>query len=181
MAVESGSFVPLYAAVISVVGSFVGAWFATKMSKDSDRHHEARQLAKTFKGELSSIINVLHERDYQKEFRKAAAKNREDQKLFIYAVSVKQEYRFIYKANAAKIGCLVEPLPEIIATVYTMMAALLEEFESLSDMLYGNKSWNFLGSPDQAGDRFDGLASAMDALVADIRATVTEIDKHYPS
>lgn len=86
MAVESGSFVPLYAAIISVVGSFFGAWFATKMSKDSDRKHEARQLAKTFKGELSSIVHVIALKNYQAEFRKAAIKNREDQKLFIVVV-----------------------------------------------------------------------------------------------
>ncbi len=150
------------------------------MSKDADRKHEARQLAKTFKGEISALIHVLSLKDYQSELRKAATKNREDNALFVYAVSVKQEYRSIYKANASKLGCLAEPLPEKIATVYTLVSAMLEEFESLCDMLYGGKPWSFLGTPQQAGDRFDELAIALDALVEKMKEVVLAIDQHYP-
>lgn len=168
------------AAIITGAFSFAGAWLATKVSKDGERKHDARQLAKTFKGELSGIVRILELKDYQTGIRATAAACRAQNQVFIFYVVARQEYFAIYKANAGSIGRLPEPLPEQIAIFYTQASSLLEDFEALAEMNAGNKSRDILGTPMQAATRFEELANNIDALIARAKTTIVEIDGFYP-
>jgi hypothetical protein len=174
------NYVPLLAALITGVFSFAGAWLATKVSKDGERKHEARQLAKTFKGELSGIIHILELRDYQTLIKATAAACRTRNEVLIFSVVARQEYFAIYKANAGSIGKLQEPLPEQVAIFYTQAASLLEDFTALAEMRAGTKSRDILGSPMDAAARYEELADGIDALISRGKAAIVMIDGAYP-
>jgi hypothetical protein len=175
------TYVPVVAAIITGAFSFAGAWLATKVSKEGERKHDARQLARSFKGELSSIVHILELRNYQAGIRATAARCRTENQVFVFAVAARQEYFAIYKANSAKIGSLLEPLPEQLAIFYTQAASLLEDFASLAEIRTGTKSVDLLGTPEQAASQFEALAQNIDDLIARAKRAIAEIDHSYPA
>jgi hypothetical protein len=172
---------PLVAAIITGVFSFVGALIATKFSKDGERKHDARQLAKTFKGELAALVDILKIRDYQSGIRATADRCLAENQVFFFSISARNEYFSIYRSNAAKIGSLREPLPERIAIFYTQASSLLEDFASLTEISNGTKPAAILGTPGQAAARYELLAQHIDNLIEHAKTTIAQIDRHYPN
>lgn len=178
---EFPTYIPILAALITGACSFAGAWLATIFGKRSERRHEARQLAKAFKGELSAIVSILELRNYQAALRKCADKCIEFDQVHIFAVSAQQEYRAIYKSNASKIGCLPQGLPEQIAIVYTQATSLLEDFHSSIELQAGRKPLSILGSPVQAAERYRRIADHIEQIIDMAKKTIAEIDRMYPA
>jgi hypothetical protein len=181
MATEPMTYIPMYAALITGVFSFAGAWLATKVSKDNDRKHDARQLAKSFKGELSAILHILQLRDYQKGIRATAARCIDSKEVLVFSVVARQEYLAVYKANASKLGSLPEPLPETIAIIYTQASAMLEDFATLAEINAGTRTKAILGTPESAASRFILLADHIDSLMSQIKLAISQIDAVFPA
>lgn len=142
---------------------------------------ESRQLAQAFKGELRAIAHILELRNYQKGLRAIAARCLEEQQVFIYSVTAREEYRTIYKANASRIGCLSGTLPEQIAIFYTLASSLLEDFSVSAEIKTGKRSADILGNPTQVGQRYLALADYIDELISKATIAISEIDRLYPS
>lgn len=181
MAGEQITMVPVYAALVGGTVSFIGAAGITTWTQYSTQKREARQLAKAFKGELSAILSILNLRNYQEGLRNSAERCIADQKVHVYSVSAREEYRTIYKENAGKLGCLPGTLPEQIAIFYTQSASLLEDFRSSVEISDGTRNISLLGSPDQAAQRYIRLAKYIDDLKSKAQTAIDEIDRRYPT
>ena len=174
------SMIPLYSSLVGGACAIAGSLATSTWNKRSERQHEARQLAKAFKGELCAIVSILGLRNYQAGLRAAADRCRTDQSVHVYCVSAQEEYRAIYKANASKIGCLPGTLPEQIAIFYTVAASLIEDFNDSVEIRDGKRDISVLGSPTQAAQKYSRVADYIDDLVNKAQVAVAEIDRLYP-
>ena len=134
----------------------------------------------TFKGELSGIAHILEFRNYQTGLRTLAARIRETDEVAVTWISARQEYFAIYKANAGRIGCLAEPLPQELAIFYTQGASLLEDFQSMTEIRHGTRPMSLLGTPNHAAAFYERLANNIDAQSAMAKKAVALIDQLYP-
>lgn len=181
MAIEQIPMAPVYAALVGGAVSFIGAAGITSWTQRSTQKREARQLAKAFKGELSAILSILTARNYQEGLRNSAERCKADQKVHVYSVNAREEYRTVYKENASKLGCLPGTLPEQIAIFYTQSASLLEDFRSSVEISDGKRNVSLLGSPDQAAQRYIKLAKHIDDLISKAQLAIADIDSRYPA
>ena len=174
-------FIPLYSSLAGGACAIVGSLLATSWAKWIERGHEARQFAKAFKGELSGIVNILELRNYQAGLRHYAHLCETEQKVHVYCVVAREEYRTIYKSNADKLGCLPGSLPEQISILYTQIAAILEEFHASEEIKEGKRNISVLGSFDHAAQRYRATAKFIDDLVVKAKNVISEIDRRYPA
>ena len=179
MTSEISLLIPVAAAAITGVCSFAGAWLASVVSKNRDRAHESRQIAKAFKGEMEAIVSILELRNYQAGLRVAAENCLKLDEVQVYAVSVQKEYFAVYKANIGKLGWLEGGLPEQIAVFYTHANSLLEDFYASVEIREGRKSISLLGAPKDAAARYQRTADHIDSLVSMAKVVINQVDQLY--
>lgn len=165
----------LLGGALAVAGGVASSWYQAKVARDG----EARQLAKSIKGELSAIVEIADKRAYITGIEQAIQHIERTRIPYIMSVAVKRDYTIVYTQNAAKIGVLPGELPTQVAVVYTKLSAVLEDFALLYEV--GNDPGR-LGrySADDCLALYRELLPLMTDTLAQARSVVSEIDAHYP-
>lgn len=112
---------------IGVAGSIVSNWFLESYRRSKIK----KSTALAFKGEISSLVELVHFRkyiDHLKETKSYVETNRTPSKVFF---SAEYEYFAIYKNYIDKIGLLDDPLPYKITRFYAQANAFLEDAQTL--------------------------------------------------
>ena len=172
---DSGWQNTLLGGVLAVAGGFASAWFQAKVT----RGNEARQLAMSFKGELSAIVDIAEARQYEAGLVNAIRLVEETGLPIIVAVPVKREYTIVYTQNASKIGLLKGDLPTKIATVYTKLSAILEDFAFLNEVNNAPERRNGWG-PASCLEMYRELLPLMQDTLGLARSIISDIDETYP-
>lgn len=122
--------------VIGVVGGFLSNYvfeqFKSKMA--------AKHLAQSFLGEIKALRTITEARGYTEGLKRCIEYIERTNEPDLFQVKVRKDYLVVYKENADRIGMLEEPLPEYLATFYTLTNSILEDLESLSDGTFSNRS-----------------------------------------
>lgn len=179
MAETEPSLVPLYASLAGGALSLLGAFAATWWSKRIEREDASRQLANAFKGEISALIHIAELRDYAGNVRQSAAWCRATNRITIYSATSRDEYRAVFKGNAAKLGSLKGTLPEQIAIFYTQTASLMEDVKSLDEAQAGTRTLAWFDDAPKAAAFYDRLADLIDDTIAKGKSVVAEINRLY--
>ena len=122
--------------VIGVISGFLSN-YAIEQYKTKKA---AKHLAQSFVGEIKALKTITEARGYTSGLKQLIQHIEETGKPFLYQVKVRKDYLVVYKQNADRIGMLEEPLPEYLATFYTLTNSILEDLESLSDKNFCNRS-----------------------------------------
>jgi hypothetical protein len=172
--------IPLWAALLGGMLSLSGTIGTTWFIKTSDRKHEARQLARAIRGEISALISVAELRGYSEGLRKLAAWCIDTQNTGTFSVASREEYRAVYKANAGKLGQLVGKLPEEIAILYTQAASLQEDLKTLDEEFLGLRRPSHFGNVHTAAAHYISMADLIDDTLSRAKLTIKAIDEYYP-
>jgi hypothetical protein len=119
-------------AVIALLGVIVGGLLSFGgqfFLQWRERKHLARQVALGLAGEIAALVRIAEQREYAKRLREFV-KSGLVVKTFIFA---RRNYFKVFDANADKVGLLGGDLPESVAAFYVQAAAILEDFETVSD------------------------------------------------
>lgn len=81
-------------------------------------------------GEISAVLEIVKRRNYIAHLQQVIAHVQQTGQPKPFFVSVTQEYFWVYKQNASRLGILKHPLPQKIATFYTQCFAILEDLKS---------------------------------------------------
>lgn len=126
-----------------VVGGFIGVGgvlLNTYFTERNKSKNAAKHLAQSFLGEISALKTIAEVREYKKGLKQCIEYINRTDFADLYQVKVRRDNLIVYKENAGRIGMLVEPLPEYIATFYTLTNSILEDMESLSDGTFSGRS-----------------------------------------
>ena len=173
--IQSPVFSTLTGGVLSLAGAFGATWW----SKRIEREDTSRQLANAFKGEISALIHIAELRTYSQGLRKSAEWCRANDRITIFSATSREEYRAVFKSNAAKLGTLKGSLPEQIAILYTQTASLMEDMKSLDEAQAGARALVWLDTPTRAAVFYDRLADLMDDTITKGKSVLAEINRLY--
>lgn len=121
--------------VIGVLGGFLSNYAIEQFkSKKAAKH-----LAQSFLGEIKALRTITEARGYTDGLKQLIEHIEITNEPILYQVKVRKDYLVVYKENADRIGMLEEPLPEYLATFYTLTNSILEDLESLSDGTFTNR------------------------------------------
>ena len=123
-------FLPAIAAFISAA---LGGYFGPRFLEGRRRKLETRNLALAFGGEIQALQQILKIRRYEEGIQQYIEWMRTAGKPFYIRSRIQREYFGVYKENLGRIGMLPAPLPQRIATFYTMANAILEDVDNVRD------------------------------------------------
>lgn len=117
--------------VVGGVLTFAGGWLGGFLADRRRFVRDERNLARAFRGEIAALRDIVVRRKYT-HYLEQAIKNIETSKQpYVFAIHVRRSYLSVYDKNVDKIGSLVAPLPEDLATFYTCANSILEDLEAV--------------------------------------------------
>jgi hypothetical protein len=112
--------------ILGALASFFGTYF---LRKREDQLKE-KALARSFYGEIYSILEIIDKRKYMT--KTVEALNKLEKILAIgadYKISIHYNYFNVFDTSVGKIGLLSNPLPEKIILFYSQLFAILEDLQ----------------------------------------------------
>ena len=160
-------FLPAIAAFMS---AGLAGYFGPRFLERRRRKWETRNLALAFGGEIKAIQRIVKVRKYQEFIQQLIEHTRTTGQPLYIAPRIQREYFGVYKGNLGRLGMLDAPLPELIATFYTMANGILEDFESARDP--ANQEFLtaevLIGFYEQLFQVFHHAMSLSDQIIAEI-------------
>jgi hypothetical protein len=124
---------PLLQIIVGGLLTFLGGFLATVLSDRSKQMRESRNLALAFRGELKAITQLIEQRQYVPILNEMIEDARKTGTPVVLKVLVRRSYFNVFEKNVDKLGTLVPPLPELIASFYTSANAILEDLDSFRE------------------------------------------------
>lgn len=156
-------------AVFALIGVVIGGAVTTHGQfrlRRKEWEHSAKQVARSFVGEIEGLLSIHEFRDYSGSLRKTADLARKGELTGI-VISASREYFRIFDANADKLGLLPGDVSEQIAKFYVRASALYEDLRSTRDFLDC--------PPDERARIYDGMADLLDGTLVIGRKAVSDL------
>jgi hypothetical protein len=163
----------LFAVLVGGVVAIASGFFTTLLVENRRQTRESRNLALAFRGEISALLEHIHERRYLKRFQEIITQIESTGEPFYVPMRVRFRYDRVYDANVERIGVLVGPLPEMVPQFYTRLNSILEDLVSL-----GEGTYRTLDLPTLLRVYCD-LHHLLNATVLQGEQIIAEIDRHY--
>jgi hypothetical protein len=125
-------YIPLIQTLVGGLLTFLGGLLGSVIIQQSQRKSERNSLASAFYGEIRALINIVERRQYLQLIQASIKEAKSGEKNPIF-IRVTRNYFNVYERNLDKIGILPNPLPAKIVDVYTVMTAILEDFDLAKD------------------------------------------------
>jgi hypothetical protein len=126
----------LIAVIIGGLIAITGGFLSTMLLERQRARRDSRNLALAFSGEITAVLELIKERNYEERFTQVINQIEETGKPFYMPFRVRFKYDRVYEANVSRIGLLELPLPEEIPLFYTRLTSILEDLVSLGDGTY---------------------------------------------
>ncbi|HKX29347.1 MAG TPA: hypothetical protein VJ302_16745 [Blastocatellia bacterium] len=110
--------------VIGILSNYLTQVFQSK--------RERKSISSAFAGEIKAILYIVEKRNYINLF-KADIEEIKEGKAVGSSISISSSYFSVYIGNVGKLGLLNAPLPEELATFYTLAMSVLEDIKVISD------------------------------------------------
>ena len=172
-AVGIKDYLPLLGVLLGAVLSIAGGYVSTLFVENRREKRESRNLAFAFKGELLALKKIVEERKYIEGLRHAIEVVRTTKQSYQIVIHVRREYFNVYAKNVDKIGTLNSPLPEWIATFYTLANSVLEDLESHRDGTFADFE------PDALLSSYEELLRIFQGAMTLVERICNEIEKQY--
>lgn len=128
----------LIAVVIGGLLATAGGIVSALIIERQRRKVESRNLALSFKGEITAILENIRFRNYEERFSEVIQQIGTSGQPFFMAFRLRYTYDRIYEENADRIGLLRGELPEQIPFFYTLLHSVMEDMASLGDGTFAN-------------------------------------------
>lgn len=126
----------LAAVIVGGLLSITGGFFSTLILDRQREKAQARNLALSFKGEISALVAFIEARGYRNRVRQVIAQIEQTQQPFYMPYRIHYQYDRVYNDNVDKLGVLRGSLPELIPRFYTQMVSVLEDMAWLGEGPY---------------------------------------------
>lgn len=97
------------------------------------KKEESRNISSAFVGEIGAILDIIKKRKIIKIVEDAMERTR-DGTVEYPEFTVKDNYFNVYKASIPRLGLLSAPLPAKIATFYTYLMSIAEDFNYMASI-----------------------------------------------
>jgi hypothetical protein len=118
--------------LLAVIVGAVISFMSTLSIQAWTHRRERKSLHGALVGEISAILEIIRRRNYIPTLQEVIARMEEGGVSTPFVVSVTQEYFSVYKNNVSRLGLLRPPLPQKIATFYTLCFSIVEDLKSIS-------------------------------------------------
>lgn len=126
----------LMAVIIGGLIAITGGFLSTTLLERQRMTRDSKNLAFAFGGEITAVLELIKERNYEERFAQVISEIEETGAPFYMPFRVRFKYDRVYEANVSRIGLLALPLPKEIPLFYTRLASILEDLVSLGDGTY---------------------------------------------
>jgi hypothetical protein len=126
-------FLPLIGVIVGGVVAIVGGFISNYFFEWRSRVTESKSLAFAFRGEVQALCNIAEKRGYLEHIKQIITHMEQSGETIFVHINVRREYFNVFKSNVNKIGCLKNPLPELISRYYVQSNSILEDLESYRD------------------------------------------------
>lgn len=169
------AMVQLAAVLLGGLLAIAGGIFTTVFRDEQLQRRESRNLALAFKGEITSLIELMQERNYLTRIADVIEQIEQSGQPFYMPFRVRFEYDRVYRENVGRIGILKPPLAEQIPLFYTRLTSVLEDLASLGDGTYTGLELAILLRIYRDTHRLIAL------LLSHGETILAAIDREYPS
>ena len=114
----SSPLLPLLGVVIGGLLSIMGAYISSTLADRRRQTQESNSLAHAFRGEISALVRLTEDRNYQQQIQEVVEHIKTTRQPFFMSLHVRRKYFAVYNNNVNRIGLLWDPLPEKIACLY---------------------------------------------------------------
>ena len=115
----------------AICGGIGAQWFAARHG----RRNERRALAGAFAGEIAALLALTAERRYEQMLDALIAEVERTGALPRFVFSLRHHYFRVFDANAARLGVLHAPLPEMLVRYYVTSKVFLEDMQDAAGEL----------------------------------------------
>lgn len=110
---------------LAICGGIAAQSFVARQA----RVHERRSLAGAFAGEIAGLAALIEQLAYLRQLDRLIAEVERGGALPRFAFNVRHHYFRVFDANAARLGVLDAPLPELLVRYYVSSKVFLEDME----------------------------------------------------
>lgn len=101
---------------------------------------ERRNVASAFRGEIGAVLSLYDTRQYLSlHCERLQTWETTDEPVVFSRDFEERRYDQIYRANADRVGVLPDPIPQHIATFYTLLDAVHEDLGKMSRGVFGDQ------------------------------------------
>lgn len=118
----------LLGGALAIAGGIGAQWALAAQARRSERRH----LAGAFAGELAALLSIMRTRDWRGRIESLIAEIEASGRVPRIVFSLRNHYFRVFDANAARLGVLDRPLPELLAHHYIYSKVFLEDMEDLA-------------------------------------------------
>jgi hypothetical protein len=115
----------------ALTGGIAVQWVVARQSRRSER----RNLAGAFAGELAALYSLMGQRRFLDRIDELIAEIERTGCVPPTVFSVRHHYFKVFDANAARLGLLEPPLPELLAHHYIYSKVFLEDMQDVAEKL----------------------------------------------
>ncbi len=128
--------IQLVSVIVGGLIAITGGILSSVLIESRKNRERSKNLAHSFKGEITAILELIKERKYSDRFGQVIEDIRKTGSPFFMPFKIRYRYDRVYEANIGLIGILKPPLPEVIPLFYTRLTSVLEDMMSLGDGSY---------------------------------------------
>jgi hypothetical protein len=134
----------LIAVIVGGLLAIAGGIITTTLLERWKQAQESRNLALAFKGEITSLLELIEERGYVNRLGEIIEQIETTRQPFYMPFKARFKYDRVYEANVDQIGTLRPPLPESVAIFYTRLNSILEDLIALGEGMYADRDLELL-------------------------------------
>jgi hypothetical protein len=131
----SAPLAQLLSALLGGLLALAGGVLVQRVVATQSRRAERRNLAGAFAGELAALCSLMEQRRFAERIDELIAEIERTGRVPHTVFSVRHHYFKVFDANAARLGLLDPPLPELLAHHYIYSKVFLEDMEDVAENL----------------------------------------------
>jgi hypothetical protein len=128
---NASEFAPLFQTALGGILAIVGGVVAVFVAEVVKHRAERRRMASAFCGEIKAILEIARVRRFREVLEGGQKLYASGRQWASWSWPITENYFGVYKGNVDRIGLFNAPIPEKIATFYTLCFGLVEDLKSL--------------------------------------------------